>query len=161
MRWKLALKADINHVLLHHIEVWICHFQVEVKRFNWRSNGPKPRIPKHDGRLYMWLEDDYTGVGHSFLNAGRCFTLLKRCLYSTSNKTKSLAQKASWQIEMKKAIIQSFTLSVNTLNHNVIVSDDPSIFLLLSVWLFSPLLIQSRQLLQQTQNPEGDSFINV
>lgn len=69
---------------------------------------------------------------HSFI-AGRCFTLLKRCLYSTSNKTKWLAQKASWQIEMKKAIIQYFTLSVNTLNHNVIVSDDPSIFLLLSV----------------------------
>lgn len=69
---------------------------------------------------------------HSFI-ARRCFTLLKRCLYSTSNKTKWLAQKASWQIEMKKAVIQYFTLSVNTLNHNMIVSDDPSIFLLLSV----------------------------
>lgn len=94
---------------------------------------------------------------HSFI-PGRGFTLLKRCLCSTSNKTKWLGQNTklpNWNEESYNSV---FTLSVHTLSYDMIVSDESSIFLLLSVWLFSPLPSSDKAAFAVDPKPHGWLF---
>lgn len=144
--------------------VQICHFQVKAEVCYQEAPidaqmasilGFKITLRKGmmaDFILCHWRMITLEWAIH-FSIPGGGFTLLKRRLCSTSNKTKWLGQNTklpNWNAESYNSV---FTLSVHTLSHDMIVSDESTVFLLPSVRLFNPLLLQTKHPCSRPKTP--------